>query len=193
MFSRMSRIGALLFVATVAACSSCSKAADSQAEPNVNPKSTAQMSKGGGAGPAVTVGGPGVATPTQAGSAGAIDPQLRLHPDEGSLAIEVPPDAKAGSEVVAKVTLKPTESYHVNQDYPVKLVLDDQANVTLPKKELKKADADAFDERQLVFSVKLTPTQSGNYTVSGIFKFAVCTAQQCLPKKEPIAIQIAAK
>ena len=80
-----------------------------------------------------------------------------------------------------------------------KLVLEPQANVTLAKPELraggsaKQGDAEALDERQLVFAVKVTPSQTGTYTINGSFKFAVCNDTQCLPKKEPIAIQIAAK
>jgi hypothetical protein len=144
-----------------------------------------------------TAKGPG--GPTQSAGSGAIDPQLRLHADEGTLAITPPADAKAGSEVVAKITLTPTAAYHVNMDFPIKLVLDQNANVSFAKAELKaggqakQGDAEALDERQLVFAVKLTPSQSGNYTVNGSFKFAVCNETQCLPKKEPIAIQIAAK
>ncbi len=135
---------------------------------------------------------------TPAGS-GAVDPQLRLHAEEGTLAITPPADSKAGTEAVAKITLTPTAGYHVNTEFPIKLVLDPTTNVTIEKAELKaggsmaKGDADALDERQLVFAVKLTPAQSGNYTINGSFKFAVCTDKQCLPKKEPIAIQIAAK
>jgi hypothetical protein len=127
------------------------------------------------------------------GASGPIDPQLRLHAEEGTLAITAPSDAKAGAEAVAKITLTPTANYHVNTDFPIKLVLEPPANVTLEKTELKKADAEALDERQLVFAVKLTAAQSGNYTINGSFKFAVCTEKQCLPKKEPIAIQVATK
>jgi hypothetical protein len=76
------------------------------------------------------------------------------------------------------------------------------SGVTIAKPELKagghdkdKGDADAFDEHQLAFTVKLTPSAAGNYTINGTFKFAVCdkAGSTCLAKKEPIAIQIAAK
>nr|HEX4317513.1 hypothetical protein [Kofleriaceae bacterium] len=194
----MYRFGALIVVGAVltACAASCSKSASSQGEPNSPPsRGASDVAKAGGGGP--PIGAPGA--PAGGGGSGAIDPQLRLHPDEGSLAITPPTDAKAGAEVTAKITLTPTADYHVNEDFPIKLILDDAPNVTFAKKELKaggsakQGDADALDARQLAFSVKLTPTQSGNYTINGTFKFAVCTATQCLPKKEPIAIQIAAK
>jgi hypothetical protein len=72
--------------------------------------------------------------------------------------------------------------------------------VTIPKAELKaggpsqaKGDADKFEEKELAFAVKLTPTASGSPTVTGSFKFAVCDKDQCLPRRESIAIQVAAK
>jgi len=133
----------------------------------------------------------------------ADSPQLRLSPEEGKLAIEAPADVKAGAEVTAKVMIVANPSYKVNVEFPTKLVLDaPPAGVTLAKQELKaggaskaKGDADVFDDKQLAFVVKLTPAQSGTYTINGSFKFAVCdrAGTQCLPKKEPIAIQIAAK
>jgi hypothetical protein len=177
----------------------CSKSAGNQSEPNSAP--TAGAATGAVAGGAVGFDSPGGAPPRAVNPAGsgAVDPQLRLHAEEGTLAIVAPADAKAGAEAVAKITLTPTAGYHVNMDFPIKLVLEQQANVTLAKPELraggsaKQGDAEALDERQLVFAVKVTPSQSGTYTINGSFKFAVCNDTQCLPKKEPIAIQIAAK
>ena len=55
-----------------------------------------------------------------------------------------------------------------------------------------KGDADALDDKQLAFSVKLTP-QAGSHTISGTFKFAVCDKDTCLAKKETINIVVAAK
>jgi hypothetical protein len=130
---------------------------------------------------------------------GAGDDQFRLKPEEGKLVIEVPHDAKAGAEVTAKVMLTPAGPYHVNKEYPTKLALTAPAGVTLAKAELKagggdgaKGDADALDEKQLAFSVKLTP-QAGSHTISGMLKFAVCDKDTCLPKKESISIVVAAK
>ena len=42
-------------------------------------------------------------------------------------------------------------------------------------------------------NLKLTPAKTGSYTVNASFKFAVCDKDQCLPKKEQIAIVVAAK
>lgn len=140
--------------------------------------------------------GPGV----QVKGGGGDDTMYRLKPDEGTLTIEAPADAKAGAEVTAKVIVTPGAKYKVNVEFPTKLTLETTTGVTFAKAEFKaggaskaKGDADQFDEKQLTFAVKLTPSQSGSYTINGSFKFAVCDKDQCLAKKEPIAIQVAAK
>ena len=184
MLSDMSRFGLCLLV--LSSTWACTKASN-QSEPNVQP----------GAMPSNVQ-----PKPADTGTKGpqTFDERLRLKPDEGTLAITPPADVKAGTEAVAKIVVTPKTGYHVNTEYPIKLVLDPPANVTVDKKELTagghdkaKGDAEALDEQQLVLAVKLTPSQSGSYTINGTFKFAVCDHDQCLAKKEPVAIQVAAK
>ena len=128
------------------------------------------------------------------------DDRFRLKPNEGTLAVEAPADAKAGAETTAKITVTPGQGYHVNTEYPIKLTLESPPGVKLDKTEFKagghdgaKGDAVALDEHQLVLAVKMTADKSGSYTINGSFKFAVCDKDQCLAKKEPIAIAVAAK
>jgi len=125
-----------------------------------------------------------------------------LASDEGRLSIEGAADAKAGGEATIKITITAGDAYKVNTEFPTKLTLENTQGVTIAKAELKagghdkaKGDADVFDEKQLVFAVKLTPAAAGTFTVNGTFKFAVCdkAGSTCLAKKEPIAIQLAAK
>ena len=184
MLSSMLRLA--LFVVVVAACT---KSSGNPTEPNSQPPGAVSNQKIDMA-------------PADRQDKGPpkFDDRLRLKPDEGTLAVTPPDDAKAGSEAVVKIVVTPKTGYHVNTEYPIKLTLDPPANVKLEKSELTagghdkvKGDAEALDETQLVLAVKLTPAQSGSYTINGSFKFAVCDKDQCLAKKEPIAIQIAAK
>jgi hypothetical protein len=202
----MSRIAlaATLLTAALAlglTVSSCTKAAGNQ-EPS-STKSIGEHGEGGQVqvpGASKTVGAPEGAGPAKGGPDTAS--QFRLGPDEGKLAIEVPANAKAGTEVTARIQLTPSDKYKVNTEFPTKLTLETTSGVTIAKSELKagghdqaKGDADQFDEKGLAFVVKLTPSASGSYTVNGSFKFAVCdkSGNQCLAKKEPIAITVAAK
>ena len=125
---------------------------------------------------------------------------MRLAPEEGTLAIEAPSDAKSGAEAIAKITVTPGAGYHVNTAYPVKLSLTPPTGVTLAKSEFVSGGADGaagdaatMSEQLLTFAVKLTAAQPGSYTVNGSFKFAVCNHDSCLPKTEPIAIAVAVK
>jgi len=189
----MSRL-ALFALCVVAACS---KSAGNQDKVSSPPSSS-------GTSDVIPVphGGPSMGQPKEAAPANPppADDRSRLRPEEGKLAIELPADAKAGAEAIAKVTVTPGAGYHVNTEYPTKLTLTPPQGVTLAKAELAagghdnaKGDADALDEKQLAFAVKLTPAASGSYTINGNFKFAVCDKSQCLPKREAIAITVAAK
>ena len=184
----------------------CSKSAGPQnqdtGKSNVADSSGEHIAVPGGAAPegapkgmGSEIGAPGGAMQTTGGG----DDQFRLKPEEGKLVIEVPSDLKAGSEVTAKVLLTPVDPYHVNKEFPTKLELTAPAGVTLAKAKMKagggdsdKGDADTLEDKQLAFSVKLTP-QAGNHTISGTFKFAVCDKDTCLAKKEQISIVVAAK
>lgn len=141
--------------------------------------------------------------PTGEGAKGGdADARYRLKPEEGQLAVQAPADAKAGAETTASIVVTPGPEYKVNTEFPTKLTLETPAGVTITKAEFKaggankeKGDADVFDESKLTFTVKLTPAAAGAHTIKGSFKFAVCdkAGSTCLAKKEPIAIQVAAK
>ena len=184
---------------TLCVLAACSKSAGNQE------KVSAPPSSGGGQDViAVPQGGPSMGqhkdvAPTPPTPVPA-DDRSRLRPEEGKLAIEPPPEAKAGAEAVAKITVTPGAGFHVNTEYPTKLTLTSPQGVTLAKAQFvagghdkAKGDADALDEKQLAFAIKLTPATTGSYTINGDFKFAVCDASQCLPKRETIAITVAAK
>ena len=193
----MSRLALLALCVTAA----CSKSAGNQDKVSLPPT----PSGGGQDVIAVPQGGPTMGqrkedAPAQPDPAPAGDDRSRLRPEEGKLAIEPPADATAGTEAVAKIIVTPGPGYHVNTEYPTKLTLTSPAGVTLAKAELvagghdkAKGDAEMMDEKQLVFAVKLTAAASGSYTINGNFKFAVCDPAQCLPKRETIAIAVAAK
>jgi hypothetical protein len=144
--------------------------------------------KGGGA-PA-----PGGGAPT------SDEARFHLHPDEGTLTIDKA-EGKAGSELTSNVKVTPAGAYHVNVEFPVKLTLEPPAGVTLAKTEFtaggmdkKQGDAIAFSEQALAFAVKATADKAGTYDIKGTFKFAVCTNNntQCLAKKQPITVTVAA-
>jgi len=204
-FAIMHAMHRLALIAVCVAAAACSKSAGNQDKVASVPPGPA-ASSGGPEVIAVPQGGPkmaGAVAPTAPAAPGAPagdDDRFKLKPEEGKLAIEPPTDAKAGSEAVAKIVVTPGRGYHVNTEYPIKLTLTQPDGLALAKATFVagghdngKGDADALDEKQLAFAVKLTPAASGSYTINGSFKFAVCDKDQCLAKKETIAIAVAAK
>lgn len=199
MIRGMSRL-AFAAVIALAGCTGCVGCSKAQKDGDTTNK-TVTAPKGGD--DMVAVPG-GAKTPGEQATTGAPEnnAQFRLSPDEGKLAIELPVNAKPGAEVSAKIVLTAADKYKVNEEFPTKLTLETTKGVTISKAVLKaggsdkdKGDADVFNDKQLAFVVKLTPAENGTYTINGNLKFAVCdrAGSQCLPKKEPIAIQVAAK
>jgi len=153
---------------------------------------------------AVPTGDEGMAT-KNAGSGATATPQsdearFHLHPDEGTLTVDKA-EGKAGSELTSNIKVTPAGAYHVNTEFPIKLTLEPPAGVKLAKTEFnaggmdkKQGDAATFSEQALAFAVKATCDKSGTYDIKGTLKFAVCTNNntQCLPKKQPVTVTVAA-
>ncbi|MBK9037159.1 MAG: hypothetical protein IPL61_38930 [Myxococcales bacterium] len=91
------------------------------------------------------------------------------------------------------MVVRPGKGFHMNKDYPTKLSLELPAGVSSAKAVLEPADAEAFDDTQLAFSIKLTPAAAGDYSIPGTLKFAVCTDSTCNPKKQTIALSLKAQ
>ena len=120
------------------------------------------------------------------------DPKRHISAEEGKLEIGKA-EAKAGAEGTATVTVTPAPNFHISQEYPMSLTLEAPAGVKLAKTELAKADAVTFNEKTLQLAVKETSDKAGSYEIKGCFKFGVCDPSSCHPKKQPIAIQVAAQ
>ena len=146
-------------------------------------------SKGGASNDPVASGAPpagkGPAAPTAAAGDDKNDSSFNLQ-------VASPDAVKAGAECVAHVTVTPGSGYHVNQEFPTKLVVTPPDGVTIAKAEQHKEDAAAFSENKLQFDVKMTPSKAGTYKVAALLKFAVCTESSCDPKKREIAFDVAA-
>ena len=156
---------------SLATFQACSKSAESKGSPS------AETATPRGPAPVATAGG------------GAGDDK---NDSSFNLQVASPDAVKAGAEAIAHVTVTPGSGYHVNQEFPTKLVVTPPDGVTIAKAELHKEDAAAFTETKLQFDVKMTPAKAGTYKVAAMLKFAVCTESSCDPKKREIAFDVAA-
>lgn len=180
MLTAMSRLGFCVLV-LVAGCSGCKKS-DADKPAAAPPTAAAQEAEPAKA-PAVKP------QPVD-------DPHFHLQPEEGTMTIDKA-SGKAGAEASAAIKVAPGAGYHLSTDFPIKLTLEAPDGVKLAKAELvagkgQKGDADAFSEQQLAFTVKATPDKPGSYEVKGWFRFGVCDKDSCHPKRQPIAIAVAA-
>jgi hypothetical protein len=99
---------------------------------------------------------------------------------------------KAGEKTVATVSVKPKGAYHVNLEYPHKLVLTAPDGVTVEKAKLVAKDA-KISKEAIEFEVAVTPAAKGKKTIEGELKFAVCTDTDCAPQTEKVSIVVDAK
>ncbi|MDC3954987.1 hypothetical protein [Polyangium jinanense] len=103
-----------------------------------------------------------------------------------------PASAKSGSKATAVVTVKAKGAYHVNLEYPHKLVLKAPDGVTVEKAKLVAADAKVSKE-ELSFTVVATAAAPGKKTIEAELKGAVCTDTTCEPFTETVSIPVDAK
>ena len=99
---------------------------------------------------------------------------------------------KAGEKATATVTVTAKGDYHVNLDYPHKLILTAPDGVTVEKVKLVASDAKVSKE-QLQFSVVATSAAAGSKTIDAELKSAVCTEDTCEPFSQKITIQVESK
>jgi len=111
---------------------------------------------------------------------------------EYSLQID-PEEAKVGQESKVSIRVIPQGEWHMNLEYPTKLEITPPAGTTVAKPKLAKADAIKLDEQSCEFAISFTPSEAGDKTFTGEFKFAVCQEEACVPKTEKLEFQVAVK
>jgi hypothetical protein len=98
---------------------------------------------------------------------------------------------KSGELGSFQVSLKPRGEYHINQDYPMKVSVNvGEAAVSLPKKQLQKADAAEYGENVARFDVPFTAEKPGEHKVQCEVDFAVCTPETCVPDTRTLALAL---
>lgn len=195
MVRRSFAVAFLCAVAGSAAAGGCSKSAPSApAAPAPAPSASAAPGAGApvvapgagaaGAAPSAAPGVPGslTASPAPSDTAGptATGQGFRVE-------VKPPADAAVGREAIAEVVLTPTDGYKVNREFPTSLEVTPPAGVDVAKARQTPSDAARFDEKGALFAVRFTPQEAGEKKFVAVFKFAVCTATTCDPKREALA------
>ena len=104
-----------------------------------------------------------------------------------------PGEATVGQPGTVTIKVIPSESWHLNLEYPTKLTVTPPAGIDVPKPKLSKDDAVKFSEHDCEFAVAFTPSEAGDKVFTGEFKFAVCQDTACVPKTEKLEFHVAVK
>jgi len=97
-------------------------------------------------------------------------------------------ELEAGTPGTLSVELRGAGGYHVNEQYPIAVDLDVR-NGTIEKPNLRRADATEYTQERARFRVPVTAQGPGT-TVRGRVRFAVCSAENCVPKTQNFAVAL---
>jgi len=100
---------------------------------------------------------------------------------------------KAGELSRFVLHLEPRGVFHINQEYPIEISLRADGDMSFPKPNLARADAAQFDDNKARFDVPFTAKAAGDHKLLANVKFAVCTAENCVPDERDLALAVAVK
>ncbi|MDP1916582.1 MAG: hypothetical protein Q8L14_10065 [Myxococcales bacterium] len=106
--------------------------------------------------------------------------------------------AAVGEAARLSLRLVATDGFHVNADYPVNFVPDENEAVVFGAARVPLKDTTAKTpcarsaEDTCALDATLSPkaVAAGTHRVSGVFAFSVCSADQCLIEKEPVSLEL---
>lgn len=194
--SRGGALAALAVLGLFALLSGCSKESKPVAEdPKVPASSNSQTAEVEGAKPeaaraptkATDATDAKAAEPAAAAAAGAGKSQVSE--DSYDLKLEPSGTYKVGAASTVQVVLDAKAPFKVNQEYPYSFSLNEAPGVKFASMKVT-GDAVKLEQKRATMSVPFTPSEAGERTISGTFKFSVCTDEQCLIKKQELALAV---
>ena len=104
-----------------------------------------------------------------------------------------------GSECAVTVRLEATGGYHINKEYPYKLLLSPTPNVEFLGRDpgnaatFSKAAGDfvVAEEHVATITARLKPSAKGTASITGIYKMSVCSEANCQVEQTKIALDLA--
>lgn len=135
---------------------------------------------------------PALGAPSKAGepaSAGAAELKSKVSEDSFELKLEPSGTYKVGTAGQVQIVLDAKAPFKVNQEYPYSFALKETPGLKYASMKVAQ-DAVKLEPKRATMTVPFTPSEAGSRTVSGTFKFSVCTEEQCLIKKEELALSV---
>ena len=101
-------------------------------------------------------------------------------------------DYAAGKAGEAEVVLTAKPPFHMSQDYPYKLKLNESPGLKFAGPVVDKAQV-KLEAMSAVVPVSFIPEGAGKHTVSGKLYFGICKEDQCKPVNHELALDIDVK
>lgn len=109
--------------------------------------------------------------------------------DSYDLKLEPSGTYKVGAAGTVQIVLDAKAPFKVNQEYPYSFALNEAPGVKFASMKVAEG-AVKLEQKRATVSVPFTPSEAGERTISGTFKFSVCTEEQCLIKKQELALAV---
>jgi len=117
------------------------------------------------------------------------DAKAKVSEDSYDLKLEPSGTYKVGTAGAVQIVLDAKGPFKVNQEYPYSFALNEAPGVKFANMKVT-GDAVKLEKKRATMSVPFTPSEAGARTISGTFKFSVCTDEQCLIKKQELALAV---
>jgi hypothetical protein len=94
--------------------------------------------------------------------------------------------AKVGSQATITVTVKAGDGFKCNAEYQHKIKdISGGSAVTAPS-----TVAGSVQGKAIVYSIPVTPNETGDHAVSGEIRFSVCNDSECQRQSVPLSAQV---
>ncbi len=100
-----------------------------------------------------------------------------------------PEKVNVGKEFLTKVALKAKAPFKVNQEYPIKIKLNEGAGLSNQGKATDKQSLQ-LKKNSATLGIKLKATKPGPVSLTGTLYFSVCTENRCLIEKQPLQFKV---
>ena len=98
--------------------------------------------------------------------------------------------ATVGAKATASVVLAGKNGWHLNEEFPISLVLKPGAGVSIEKKLLGRKDLAESTQEKARFDVAFTASEPGKKTINAEAVFVMCQSTTCKPVREKVAFAV---
>lgn len=104
-----------------------------------------------------------------------------------ALTLKTPTAVKKGAQSAAEIQVVPRKPYHINLEFPLKLIVAGPATARPTQLTMSAKQASKLTKSELVLRPAFTLGSPGAHAFSGTLRFSVCTDAMCEIKSETVS------